>query len=96
MAHVCEGTVYSKDISKQYLESIKTVKQMPLTSTNRVTVKAGAVEAIVKAGIGPNQKTDLGTIVLIVGPVILLRDARHLERNATIATRRPFFPVLQI
>ena len=28
MACVCEGTVYSKEISKQYLESIKTVKQV--------------------------------------------------------------------
>ena len=28
MAHVCEGTVYSEKISKQYLESIKTVKQV--------------------------------------------------------------------
>ena len=28
MAHVCEGTVHSKEISKQYLKSIKTVKQV--------------------------------------------------------------------
>ena len=28
MARVCEGTVHSKEISKQYLESIKTVKQV--------------------------------------------------------------------
>ena len=28
MAHVCEGTVYSEEISKQYLEFIKTVKQV--------------------------------------------------------------------
>ena len=28
MACVCEGTVHSKEISKQYLESIKTVKQV--------------------------------------------------------------------
>ena len=28
MACVCEGTVYSEEISKQYLESIKTVKQV--------------------------------------------------------------------
>ena len=28
MAHVCEGTVYSEEISKQYLEAIKTVKQV--------------------------------------------------------------------
>ena len=28
MAHICEGTVYSEEISKQYLESIKTVKQV--------------------------------------------------------------------
>ena len=28
MARVCEGTVYSEEISKQYLESVKTVKQV--------------------------------------------------------------------
>ena len=28
MAHVCEGTVHSEEIYKQYLESIKTVKQV--------------------------------------------------------------------
>ena len=28
MAHVCEGTLYSEEISKQYLEFIKTVKQV--------------------------------------------------------------------
>ena len=28
MAHVCEGTVHSEEISKQYLESVKTVKQV--------------------------------------------------------------------
>ena len=28
MACVCEGTVYSEEISKQYLESIKAVKQV--------------------------------------------------------------------
>ena len=28
MARVCEGTVHSKEISKQYLESVKTVKQV--------------------------------------------------------------------
>ena len=28
MAHVCEGTVYSEEILKQYLESIKTAKQV--------------------------------------------------------------------
>ena len=28
MARVCEGTVHSKEISKQYLELVKTVKQV--------------------------------------------------------------------
>ena len=28
MARVCEGTVHSEEISKQYLESVKTVKQV--------------------------------------------------------------------
>ena len=28
MAHVCEGTVHSEELSKQYLESIKSVKQI--------------------------------------------------------------------
>ena len=28
MAHVCEGTIHSEEISKQYSESVKTVKQV--------------------------------------------------------------------
>ena len=28
MARVCEGTVHSEEISKQYLESVKTVRQV--------------------------------------------------------------------
>ena len=31
MAHICEGTVHSEEISKQYLESVKTVKQVDAT-----------------------------------------------------------------
>ena len=31
MARVCEGTVHSEEISKQYLESVKTVKQVDAT-----------------------------------------------------------------
>ena len=34
MARVCEGTVHSEEISKQYLESVKTVKQVDAIHRN--------------------------------------------------------------
>ena len=70
MAHVCEGTVYSEEISKQYLESIKTVKQVDaINQHQRVQVKAEAVvEAKAKAtvNIDLNQKADHQATVPIV------------------------------
>ena len=50
------------------------------------------VEAIVRAGAGPSQKADPGAIAPIVVPVTLLRGARHLGRNATIATKKAISP----
>ena len=41
MAHVCEGTVYSEEISKQYLESIKTVKQMDAITQHQRSASKG-------------------------------------------------------
>ena len=40
MACVCEGTVYSKEISKQYLESIKTVKQVDAINQHQRSTSA--------------------------------------------------------
>ena len=68
---------------------------MPSTSTRGVQVKA---EAGVRArvDIDLNQKADHQATVLIVVRVTLPRGAKHLVKNATIATKRPFFPVLQV
>ena len=41
MARVCEGTVYSEEISKQYLESIKTVKQVDAINQHRRSASKG-------------------------------------------------------
>ena len=41
MAWVCEGTVYSEEISKQYLESIKTVKQMDAINQHQRSASKG-------------------------------------------------------
>ena len=40
MACVCEGTAYSEEISKQYLESIKTVKQMDAINQHQRSANA--------------------------------------------------------
>ena len=40
MAHVCESTVYSEEISKQYLESMKTVKQVDAINQHQRSASA--------------------------------------------------------
>ena len=67
---------------------------MSSTSIKGVTVKAEALEAKTKAriNIDLNQKGDPQATVPTVAPVTLLRGARHLERNATIATKKAIFP----
>ena len=57
MARVCEGTVHSEEISKQYLELVKTVKQVDAihhqwnNSKNKHKGKAEAIEARVDIGL---------------------------------------------
>ena len=68
---------------------------MPSTNTRgvQVPVKVEAmVEAVAKArvNIDLNQKADHQATVLIVVQVTLPRGAKHLVKNATIATKRPF------
>ena len=41
MAHVCEGTVHSEAISKQYLESMKTVKQVDAINQHQRSASKG-------------------------------------------------------
>ena len=41
MASVCEGTAYSEEISKQYLESIKTVKQVDAINQHQRSASKG-------------------------------------------------------
>ena len=40
MARVCEGSVHSEEISKQYLESVKTVKQVDAIHRNNKRPKS--------------------------------------------------------
>ena len=55
MAHVCEGTVHSEEISRQYFESVKTVNRwMPYINIASPNTKAEAVEAI-GVTAGPSQ-----------------------------------------
>ena len=72
---------------------------MPPTSAREVQVKAEAmIEAVAKARVDTdlNQKADHQATVPIVIQVTLPRGAKHLVKNATIATKRPFFTVLQV
>ena len=41
MVYVCEGTVYSEEISKQYLESTKTVKQVDAINQHQRSASKG-------------------------------------------------------
>ena len=41
MTPVCEGTVYTEEISKQYLESIKTVKQVDAINQHQRSASKG-------------------------------------------------------
>ena len=41
MAHMCEGTMHSKELPKQYLESIKTVKQVDSIRTRSTSKGRG-------------------------------------------------------
>ena len=89
MAHVCEGTVHSEEISKQYLESVKTVNRlMPYIRETTISlyIKVEAMEAIgFTAGL--NQE-GLVVVVQIVVPVTHLRNVRHTAKNVFTATRK--------
>ena len=90
MAHVCEGTVYSEEISEQYLESIKTVKQVDAINQHQRSASKGR-------GCGQSQSQhDHQATVPIVVQVTLPRGAKHLVKNATTATKKAIFPVLQV
>ena len=67
---------------------------MPSTGIKGVTVEAEAVEAKAKARVNIDliRKADPQAIVPTVAPVTLLRGARHLGKNATIATKKAIFP----
>ena len=71
---------------------------MPSTSAKGITVKAEAMAEVVVAkakariNIDLNQKADPQATVPTVAPVTLPQDARHLEKNATIATKTAIFP----
>ena len=81
MARICEGTVHSEEISKQYLESIKTVKQVDAIhqwNNSKPKPKEKDVEAIeTRVVIGLNHVCQVH--VAIVVPVILPRSARHKQ-----------------
>ena len=55
MAHVCEGTVYSEEISKQYLESIKTVKQVDAINQHQRSNSQGRDRGGGHGGQGQSQ-----------------------------------------
>ena len=83
MARVCEGTVHSKEISKQYLESVKTVKQVDAIHRKNNRPKSGAVEAIETiADLNPGNPVRIA--VLTIHP----ESAKLMARNAFTATRK--------
>ena len=73
MARVCEGTVHSEEISKQYLESVKTVKQVDAIHqwNNSKSKHKGSL-----AGVP--------IVVLAIHP----KSARHMAKSASIAIRK--------
>ena len=81
MARVCEGTVYSEEISKEYLELVKTVKQVDaIHQCSKSKLK----------GRGHVGHRSLGSMagVQIVVPVTLPKNVRHTAKNVFTATRK--------
>ena len=75
VACVCEGTVYSEKISKQYLESIKTVKQVDAINQHQRSASKGRGHGRGRgqsqSDIDLNQKADHQATVPIVVQVTL-------------------------
>ena len=86
MACVCEGTMHSKELSKQYLESILT------QSGQGVLAKAEAID-IAKTNIGHSLKAnpDQAPTVPIVAVAIPPNDVRLLAKNAITVIKEATF-----
>ena len=78
MACICEGTMHSEEISKQYLKTIKTVKQ---------------VDSINHTRSASNQKADLQdqATVPIVAVAICLNNVKPLAKNAITVIKKAIF-----
>ena len=88
MARVCKDTVHCEEISKQYLESVKTVKQVDAIhqrNNSNLNTKVGAIEAI---GVIADHNLESLAGVQIVDSVTQPRSAKLMAKNVFTATRR--------
>ena len=95
MACMCEGTMHSKELAKQYLESIKTVKQVDSIRT-RSTSKGrgcGRGRGIAKTNIGHSLKVNLdqAQTVPIVAVAIPPNDVRLLAKECYYCHKKATF-----
>ena len=93
MGRVCEGTVHSEEMFKQYLDSVKTVKQVDAIHQWNSSKNKEAMEAIEARVItGPSLESLINIHVTIVAPVTLLVIARPMAKNVSIATSKAISP----
>ena len=94
MAHVCEGTVYPEEISKQYLEPIKTVKQVDAINQHQRSASAskGRGHGQSQSRHRSQSKGRPSGNCSNCGSSHPPGGAKHLVKNATIATKQTIFP----
>ena len=94
MACVCEGTMHSEEISKQYLKTIKTAKQVdPINRTRSASKDRGCGRTVAKTDTDHSQKVDLQgqATVPIVAVANCLNDVKPLAKNAITVIKKAIF-----
>ena len=86
LAKVCEGRVHSEKISKQYLEMVKTVKQVDAIH-QYCKSKHKARGCGDHRSHSRSQPRSLAGVQIVV-PVTLPRNIRHVAKNIFTATRK--------
>ena len=90
MARVCEGTMHSKKLSKQYLESIKTVKQVDSIRTRSTSKGRGHGHSRPRSQ-SKTANPDQAPTVPIVAVAIPTNNVRLLAKNAITVIKKATF-----
>ena len=89
ITRLAEGTIYSEELLKQYLDTVKkdTTTTSPNETRARVMVKVNDIVQTVAS-----EDLRLEEIVTIVGPNTHLRGVQHMAKNVIIVKRRDITP----